>query len=97
MSHAENITAGAPAPSLSKSEVSRWNILDAAAATFRRKGYAATRLTDIAAAANDLRSKGVEVDDPNLVPATGRTIINGRDPDGWRMQFVDAKRDEPTE
>lgn len=52
MSHAENITAGAPAPSLSKSEVSRWNILDAAAATFRRKGYAATRLTDIAAAAN---------------------------------------------
>jgi hypothetical protein len=29
------------------------------------------------------------------VEATGRTTINLRDPDGWRMQLVDAKREEP--
>ena len=58
--------------------------------------HIAWRVDDIAAAADELRSKGVEVDDPNLVEATGRTIINGRDPDGWRIQFVDAKRDAPS-
>ena len=59
--------------------------------------HIAWRVDDIAAAADELRSKGVEVDDPNLVEATGRTIINGRDPDGWRIQFVDARRDAPSE
>ena len=58
--------------------------------------HIAWRVDDIAAAADELRSKGVEVDDPNLVEATGRTIINGRDPDGWRIQFVDAKRAAPS-
>ena len=59
--------------------------------------HIAWRVDDIAAAADELRSKGVEVDDPNLVEATGRTIINGRDPDGWRIQFVDARRAAPSE
>ncbi len=59
--------------------------------------HIAWRVDDIAAAANELRLKGVEVDDPNLVEATGRTIINGRDPDGWRIQFVDARRAAPSE
>ncbi len=58
--------------------------------------HIAWRVDGVAAAAGELRSKGVGVDDPNLVEATGRTIINGRDPDGWRIQFVDANRAEPT-
>lgn len=29
---------------------------------------------------------------PFSVPATGRVIANFRDPDGWRLQLVDAKR-----
>ncbi len=57
--------------------------------------HIAFRVDDVKAAAEDLRSKGVNVGDPHLVPATGRTIINGRDPDGWRIQFVDANRGEP--
>ncbi|MDP6823806.1 MAG: VOC family protein [Dehalococcoidia bacterium] len=59
--------------------------------------HLAWRVDDVAAAAAELRSKGVDVSDPGLVPATGRTIINGRDPDGWRIQFVDARREEPSE
>ena len=59
--------------------------------------HIAWRVDDIAVAANELRSKGVEVDVPHLVEGTGRTITNGRDPDGWRIQFVDARRDAPSE
>ena len=59
--------------------------------------HIAWRVDGIAAAAADLRSKGVDVSDPHLIEATGRTIINGRDPDGWRIQFVDATRAAPTE
>lgn len=29
---------------------------------------------------------------PNFVQATGRTTVNFRDPDGWRLQLVDAER-----
>ena len=32
---------------------------------------------------------------PNYVRATGRTTINLRDPDGWRLQMVDADRQAP--
>lgn len=32
---------------------------------------------------------------PNYVAATGRTTINFRDPDGWRLQMVDAERQKP--
>lgn len=32
---------------------------------------------------------------PNYVAATGRTTINFRDPDGWRLQMVDAERKKP--
>lgn len=34
---------------------------------------------------------------PHLVPATGRVIANFRDPDGWRLQLVDARRTEVKE
>jgi hypothetical protein len=33
---------------------------------------------------------------PNMIGRYG-DVFDGRDPDGWRIQFVDAKRDEPTE
>jgi hypothetical protein len=29
------------------------------------------------------------------VPATGRTTVNFRDPDGWRLQLVDSDRKAP--
>ena len=32
---------------------------------------------------------------PHLVESTGRTNINLRDPDGWRLQLVDADRKPP--
>ena len=32
---------------------------------------------------------------PHYVAATGRTNVNLRDPDGWRLQLVDAERKPP--
>ena len=44
----------------------------------------------------DLLGKGVKtMREPNYVAATGRTTVNLRDPDGWRMQLVDADRKAP--
>jgi catechol 2,3-dioxygenase-like lactoylglutathione lyase family enzyme len=44
----------------------------------------------------ELQSKGVKnMRTPNYVTATGRTTVNLRDPDGFRMQLVDAKRNAP--
>jgi len=34
---------------------------------------------------------------PFLVPASGRTIANFRDPGGWRLQLVDPRRAEAKE
>ena len=43
-----------------------------------------------------LLGKGVKtMREPNYVAATGRTTVNLRDPDGWRMQLVDADRKAP--
>ena len=43
-----------------------------------------------------LQGKGVKsMREPNYVAATGRTTVNLRDPDGWRMQLVDAQRKAP--
>jgi catechol 2,3-dioxygenase-like lactoylglutathione lyase family enzyme len=44
----------------------------------------------------ELRNQGItSVKPPNFVPATGRTTVNFRDPDGWRLQLVDAARKDP--
>jgi len=44
----------------------------------------------------ELHSKGLtSLRTPNFVPATGRTTVNFRDPDGWRLQLVDAERKMP--
>ena len=42
---------------------------------------------------DELRSKGIALPAaPQYVNATGRTNVNFRDPDGWRLQLVDADR-----
>ena len=33
---------------------------------------------------------------PHPIRETGRLIANFRDPDGWRLQLVDARREQPT-
>ncbi|MEE8290971.1 MAG: VOC family protein [Candidatus Tectomicrobia bacterium] len=44
----------------------------------------------------ELQSQGItSMRPPNFVPATGRTTVNLRDPDGWRLQLVDAVRKAP--
>jgi len=43
-----------------------------------------------------LQSQGIaSANQPNFVVATGRTTVNFRDPDGWRLQLVDADRKAP--
>jgi hypothetical protein len=49
----------------------------------------------VAAARRELAARGVTTSEPGYVPATGRTNLNFRDPDGWRLQIVDARRKAP--
>ena len=45
---------------------------------------------------DDIREKGITPErEPHLVEVTGRTNVNLRDPDGWRLQLVDAARKVP--
>ena len=57
--------------------------------------HIAFRVDDVNAASEKLERTKIDFNKPNTVEATGRTTINLRDPDGWRMQLVDAKRAEP--
>ena len=57
--------------------------------------HIAFRVDDVNAANDELGQTKIDFNKPNYVEATGRTTINLRDPDGWRMQLVDAKRAEP--
>ena len=50
---------------------------------------------DLQEAYERLRGKVKVMREPNYVAATGRTTVNLRDPDGWRMQLVDADRKAP--
>ena len=44
----------------------------------------------------DVVAKGIKPGrGPHLVEVTGRTNVNMRDPDGWRLQLVDADRIAP--
>ena len=47
------------------------------------------------AAHEALKTNNISSENPFFVESTGRTTINLRDPDGWRMQLVDAKRKLP--
>jgi glyoxylase I family protein len=48
---------------------------------------------DIAAAHRALSAQGVAFEGgPHLIAASGRTVANLRDPDGWRLQLTDPTR-----
>jgi catechol 2,3-dioxygenase-like lactoylglutathione lyase family enzyme len=58
--------------------------------------HIAFRTDDVAATYDRLLDAGVKAEgEPELVTSTGRTNINLRDPDGWRVQIVDADRKAP--
>jgi catechol 2,3-dioxygenase-like lactoylglutathione lyase family enzyme len=58
--------------------------------------HIAFQVPDVSAAREQLAARGIAVaGQPALVPATGRTNLNFRDPDGWRLQLVDARRAAP--
>ena len=58
--------------------------------------HIAFKVDNAQAAYDELRTQGVPMPRaPNFVPATGRTTVNFRDPDGWRLQLVDAERKPP--
>ena len=45
---------------------------------------------------DELQAKGVKfLREPHLVPASGRVLANAPDPDGFKVQLVSAKREEP--
>jgi hypothetical protein len=50
----------------------------------------------VAAARKELQAQGIDANvEPVYVRATGRTVLNLRDPDGWRLQIVDSARKAP--
>ena len=58
--------------------------------------HIAFQVADVAAARKDLQAQGINADvEPVYVRATGRTVLNLRDPDGWRLQIVDSARKAP--
>ena len=57
--------------------------------------HIAFRVDDVKKANDALAKTKIKFAKPNYVESTGRTTINLRDPDGWRMQLVDAKREDP--
>ena len=58
--------------------------------------HIAFQVADVAAARKELQAHGVNASvEPVYVRATGRTVLNLRDPDGWRLQLVDAARRAP--
>lgn len=58
--------------------------------------HIAFAVDDANAAYEHLTSAGVtSANPPNYVQATGRLTVNLRDPDGFRIQLVDANRQEP--
>ena len=44
-------------------------------------------------AVEDLKAKGIEVEGPIFAAATGRTLANFRDADGFRWQYISPKED----
>ncbi len=58
--------------------------------------HIALRVDDINRAHGHLQDQGIPIEEsPGEVVSTGRTNINLRDPDGWRLQLVDANRRKP--
>jgi catechol 2,3-dioxygenase-like lactoylglutathione lyase family enzyme len=58
--------------------------------------HIAFQVADVAGAKKELAAQGISATvEPVYVRATGRTVLNLRDPDGWRLQLVDATRKAP--
>ena len=59
--------------------------------------HIAFQVPDAAAARKELQAQGINNAnvEPVYVRATGRTVLNLRDPDGWRLQIVDSARKAP--
>ena len=58
--------------------------------------HIAFKAANVQEAYDDVVSKWIKPDrGPHLVEVTGRTSVNTRDPDGWRLQIVDADRISP--
>ena len=58
--------------------------------------HIALKVDDAQDAYETLQAEGVEFTrGPKLIEVTGRTTVELRDPDGWRLQLVDAERKEP--
>ena len=57
--------------------------------------HIAFRVDNARAAHGTLKTTNISCNEPNFVESTGRTTVNLRDPDGWRMQLVDEKREFP--
>ena len=58
--------------------------------------HIAFRVDNAEAAHAALGAAGIAVEEgPGFVPSTGRTNVNLRDPDGWRVQLVEAGRKAP--
>jgi len=53
----------------------------------------AVLVEDLDEAVEELKGNGIKVDGPNLAKATGRTLANFRDADGFRWQFISPKED----
>jgi catechol 2,3-dioxygenase-like lactoylglutathione lyase family enzyme len=60
--------------------------------------HIAFRVDDAQAAHDALHAAGIEsAEAPGYVVSTGRTNVNLRDPDGWRLQLVESDRKAPAE
>ena len=58
--------------------------------------HIAFKVANAQEAYDDVVSKGIKLDrGPHLVEVTGRTNVKMRDPDGWRLQMVEADRISP--
>lgn len=58
--------------------------------------HIALKVDDAQEAYEALQADGVEFTrGPKLIEVTGRTTVELRDPDGWRLQLVDAERKAP--
>ena len=58
--------------------------------------HIAFRVDDVNGAHGSLKELGIAFSGPpKLIKETGRTNINLRDPDGWRLQLVDSERMPP--
>ena len=58
--------------------------------------HIAFKVANAQEAYDDVVAKGIKPErGPHLVEVTGRTNVNMREPDGWRVQLVDADRKPP--